>query len=61
MEGGQNLVIAEGVCLASTILENDAEHDDEGGVRDCGGQYSMRKPARNIVDPRKSLPCKAPE
>ena len=56
MEGGQNLVVAEGACLASTILENDAEYDDEGGVRNCAGWYSVRVSARNIVDPRKGLP-----
>ena len=52
----QNLVVAEGVCLASTILENDAEDDDEGRVRDCTGRYSVREPAQNIIDLRKRLP-----
>ena len=37
VEGGQNLVIAEGACVILTVLENDAGDDDEGGVRDCIG------------------------
>ena len=37
VEGRQNLVIAEGACVTSTVLENDAGDDDEGGVRDCMG------------------------
>ena len=37
VEGGQNLVIAEGACVISTVLENNAGDDDKGGVRNYTG------------------------
>ena len=33
----QNLVVAEGAFVTSTVLEDDAGDDDKGGVRDCTG------------------------
>ena len=61
VEGGQNLVVAEGACVTSTVLEDDAGDDDEGGVRDYTGSI-FRVRRRGISWTRgRGSPRKAPE
>ena len=33
----QNLVVAEGACITSTVLEDDAGDNNKGGVCNCTG------------------------